>query len=437
MLRTLVLLTVTLMASAFIPYQDLEVNTRNTPLNPIARAARTAICRVRQIAPFLFDYREGPLPDRVADFASGRQFWDNLCTDDPLPETNTDIAFRGGQCNQLYNIAGNLRRSNGVIQSFGIVNMQGPLSRIWWTLELNPEGTFRTYKLNVADVDGFVRTQTIGSEIVEERQVVDKWIQIFPETPECGDNVPPPVLPPTPPANQYTINNININGQVGPITVSLPDLNVDLWPEFSFNPRIDMGGFTFEFQLAGIDITFPEGVTIPGTSSGTNLQPVLNRIDESTLAVRTDISEVLSELDELDESINQQFAALESLIRCCCCEEGVTYESTTVSTNSSGGRFPLPANTVAVRIIASNVDVNRVRTQVGSGNAPDVYFWGWYSIAYGDGDGGDRIPLSFLSTAALVGAGAEFIAVNPYFGAECTVIAIVKNKDCSSGGSNP
>jgi len=298
-------------------------------------------------------------------------------------------------------------------------------------------GTTREYYINVIDANDILRTQGIGAEQVSEPVVYGKYITIFPDTPQCGDRVPPPNLPATPPPNTYIFNDINIGGQLGPITVSLPDLNVDLWPEFSFNPRIDMGGFSFEFQLAGIDINFPEGVTIPGSSSGTDLQPVLNRIDESTLGIRTDISEVLTEIDELDESISEQLSTLESLIRCCCCEENVTYESTTLSTNSSGGRFSLPENTVAVRILGTDIDINRIRSQNGSGDAPTVYYWGWYSVSYGNGDGGERIPLSFLSTAIAVAPRAEFIAVSPYFAAKCTVIAIVKNKNCEPGGQNP
>lgn len=375
------------------------------------------------------------MPDNIADFMTGRQFWDRLCATQPVPpESSGDLAFRGGQCAIEYYVQGVLLRTDlSGPQEFGHF-LPGPIQRIFWTVVDAPDIAGKRYYINTVDATGFLRSTLVGAEQFGATPVYDRYIKIFPPTDNCGDRPIVPDLPAVPPPTSFIVNNININGQVGDVEVSLPDLNVNDWPDFEFSPTIDVGGIRATFELGGINVTLPGGASIADSDSPTNLQPVLDRIDESTLAVRTDISEVITDIEEVSELINERFDDLESLIRCCCCEESVTYEISALSTNSSGGRYELPPNTVAVRIIGSDIDVERIRVQPGSGTSPSVYFWGWYSIAYGDGDGGDRIPLSFVQTAVVAFPGARYIAVCPYFGAKCTVIAIVKNKNCTDGG---
>lgn len=422
------------MPSVLVPWSDVTSNRPNNPLTGLANAGRRAICQVRQAFPYLFAYSGNGLPPTVNDFLSGRQFWDDLCTEHPLPPSSQDEVFRGGQCAIGYTVCGTHLRTDLSDQTFCLPDIQGPLQRVSWRRVQVPSEDREDFAVDVIDANGVTRSVGIGSQQISRRTIYDRYITIQPQTPNCGDRTVIPTLPVTPPPNVVNVTNIQLGGQQINTTVNLPDLNTTNWPDFTFSPSVDLGGINFQFTLGGIVINLPDGVNIPGTSSSVDLSPVLNRIDEQTLAIRTDISGVVTEIDNLGTLIDERFDDLESLIRCCCCEENVSYEITTLVTNSSGGRYQLPDNCVAIRIIGSDIDVGNIRVQPGSGTSPSVYFWGWYSIAYDNDDGGERVPLSFVSTAVAALPRAQYIAVCPYFGAKCTVIAVAKNKNCSTGG---
>lgn len=420
------------MPTAFVPYSELDRRTPTNPLAAVARAAVNAMCQVRAAAAPIFDRPVGGVLGTVQEAMMNRDFWDNICRSTPSPETTSDLPFRGGQCAIPYSVKGSLLRTDITNpQEATITGIPGPIRRIFWTRVFNPGIAQDDYILNVVGADNFQRTQGVGSERPTNRTVYDRYITISPNTPNCGDLIPNTPIPPTPPPSSYTVNNININGQVGPVVVSLPDLVVNNWPDFEFNPRIDLGGITAQFDLGGITINFPDNVSIGDGGSSVDLDPVLNRIDEQSTAIRTDISEVLTEIDDLGTLIGNKIDDLESLIRCCCCEENVSFTINTIVTNTLGGRYEIPDNTIALRIIGSDFDTNRLRTQSGSGDASTVFYWGWYSIAYADGNGGDRVQLCYQEQAVYVFPHAQFVTVNPVYNSRATIVAIVKNKNCN------
>lgn len=420
------------MARAFVPYNEIDQRVPTNPLGQFARAARNAICQVRASAPYLFDYNPPFVPDSVLDLMPGRQLWDNLCRTTPNPASSSDAPFRGGQCAITYSVKGSLLRTDITNpQEATITGVTGPIQRVFWTSVYNPGTLANTISINVVDANGLLRTQGVGDENPNNRTVYDRYITITPPTPDCGDRIPIPSLPASPPPTTYIINDINVSGQVGPITVSLPDLNVNNWPDFTFSPRIDLGGITAQFDLGGITIDLPDSTVIGQGGSSTDLTPVLNRIDEQTLAVRTDISDVITDVEDLSTLVSSKLDSLESLIRCCCCEENVSFSIQVVVTNSLGGRYELPENTIALRIIGSDFQLDRLRTQSGSGDAATVFYWGWYSIAYADGNGGDRVQLCYQEQAVYVFPHAKFITVNPVYDSRATIVAVIKEKNCN------
>lgn len=419
------------MARGFVGWNDLNSAGSLNPLAPIARQARNVACTIRQQNPWLWDRVVNPdyfpLP---ALFRNNRQAWDNICQAFPVSNQEPQ-GFNGGQCPVFYIVRGYVRLLSPVQTSNQNITAQGPLQGIRWR-QVPYSTNSIDYRLDVFNASGV----NVGTSIFAGNAPIDNYyftVERQDGQPDsCGNrgiDIPIPILPPP-----ITFNiQVDNGGQRTTQIVTLPGLVVNNWPDFQFSPTFDLGGVTAEFNLDGITLDFGGDTPwVDGGNAPVDLTPVLTAISESEIGIRSDISAVEANiLDRLD-TIDARLSSILDAIRCCCCESGVTFDVQSLATDSAGGRYPLPSNTVAVIIQNTSIDPSLVRTQDGSGSAPTVFYWGWNAVCYGNALGGTRTELSYLDTSVECSTGATSVIVNPTHGTRANVSAIIKNKNCET-----
>lgn len=421
------------------PYDIPQSQSLRYPGRAFVDGIRQAVCRHRQANPLLYDIgdrRNLPLVDSPGMRQFRRELWTNICPDYPIGGTFASDSV-GGRCPTQYRWFVDWRspQNFGTRQDPFNSTYTGPISDVDVVLTFLPS-TQNQYKMEFAFTDGngvrhlfFI----INGDANSLPYVTDiRFVRVdgLPDT--CG-NVPITYEVP-PPVNNTINTTINLGGVDVNIPLTFEGIEIASGNIISFRPVFSTDIGDIRFEVDGIDIDIDPEIGIGGDqpSESVDLDPVLNAIDQSKLQLSTEISEVISELGDLGTLISSEFSTLESLIRCYCGEENVSFTFQTLVTNSPGGRYEIPLDTIALRIVGGNFDFNFIRTQAGSGNASDVYFWGWYSIAYSESDGGDRLPLQYPDQAVYCQQYGRYISVNPTHGATATVFAIIKQKNCQS-----
>lgn len=366
--------------------------------------------------------------------------WSRICQRTPLPaNTAPNIGLIGGQCLTNYRVDWYVDYNPGtpqVVNNF-VTSFPGPLTDVWISTEVTPNGALSWIGRARNNVGAVTQAQLLVDSSGAGQVTNPRWrVQRSDGLPDTCGNAPPIIsLPPTPPATTFN-TTIQYGPQIREVTVNLPTLDVGNWPNFSFSPTLVIEGTTFEFSTDGVEITFA-----PNFAFNNNAGPSVN-----TGPVTVDLSEVNQNIQNLEETVNIQYETLTGggevdltgiidLIRCCACEENVTYSPVAVTGNPAGDTFVLPEQTVAVVINGANLGNPGIRTQSGAGSAPGVYYWGWCAPCYGGSSGGERIPLQFESQSIVLSEGATGILVSPTYGATCSVIAIVKEKNCDVNGT--
>lgn len=418
----------------------------------LARAATRAMCLVRQNFPFLFDVALTATPGLTpapGSYQLTRWFWDLQCREAPIPDNQRSGAgLLGGQCPGVsYTVTGLV--NNGAIglppnniQSISIANCIGPLRDVWITTR--PGGNGRQFVLNVLDANNpTVRQAVIGSDAIGTPVITNPRFTISPVD-NCGPGITPPPLPVNPPPITLPIN-VRIGLEERTRTITLPDLDVSNWPQFTFSPTIQVDGITFEFDIGGINITYNGGTATPPSRTAPEIEQEFETVNNTINNVNNTVNQIGDTINNVENTVNNINQILESgdivdlteilnAIKCCCCEDNVTYETQQIASNSSGGVFNLPNDSIAIVISGSNLISDRIRTQAGSGSAPTVYYWGWCSVNYGGATGGERIPLQFENQSLALAERATSVQVSPIFGAQCSISVVVKRKNCNEHG---
>lgn len=418
----------------FEPWSS-ALNVVNEVLFPVSagRAAQQFYCGVRREYPWAF---YTAVVAGMAEPARAMHYLQlsRYCPTEPSPTPRSEPAlFTGGQCPGVqYQVGGFVKLRNTALLGVGSPPLPSPIRSVIWTTTQLPNSrvqrSFRVvYGNNFVTQEYIVTDQFSPMEPEEYRYVFVARPDGQPDN--CGNTTviyPPPI---TPPPTTFNIT-VNLTGQPQSVEIELPELNVDDWPNFTFEPVIRWGDVTFRYESEGVRITMPGNLLAPSlnTSVNVDLNPVLNAIGTVNNNISTNFQNVIGNTNNNTAEIRLDIAELKDSVEQCCCDKDVTYEAVTIVTDTEGGRFTLPENTVSVRIDGSNVDTNFIRTQSGSGFANDVFYWGWYSVGYASGADGDRIPLHYLQQAASTNEHAKTITVNPTYGARATIVATVKTE---------
>lgn len=409
-----------------VPYDRLEDSDDIAP--DVIRPYVGAVCALRRLTPELFRPALTSIPQYPPTYLPGMDsFWDDIC-DDGLADPALPI---GGQCPVVYDPV--FVNNDGVEEPWftfpDTSGELGPVRRIVRELDiedpLNP-GQFRVLAYTITDDRGSPRTylapgNPFGAYIYPGSAYM--FLRRRDGLPDdCGSRPPdispdPPIIPPTVP--------IIVGGQAINVPVNLPNIDLGNWPNFQPDFTFEFPDITLEFTPEGInipDFDFPEfpqlpppNVTVPpGGDTQVQIEAAINNAISSTETVI--VNEIGGQTVKLD--------CIEDLIKTCCGEFD-TYGIQPIVTGTLGGTFDLPARTVGIRISGSAVDVNRIRTQAGSGGAPTVFYWGWYSVSAQPGEPGDRVNLAYNPHIAIAPPHARSVTVNPIFGARATIEAII------------
>jgi hypothetical protein len=395
----------------------------------VASGIRDGVCNFRRNNPFLFDPISTTFPN-LPTSRFNRGFWDEICSANPLPGSYP-TPTSGGQCPVQYRWF--VDWSTPTVEA----TRQDPFNSTYLGPISNPRFTFTRINNNTQTrIDFFFtpanlpeQTFFIGNGDANATPFVRavRFVRVDGQADNCGTI--PIVRNVLPPINNTFNTSINIGGVQTSVDITLGDINVVAGNVTSFRPVFNTSIGEVVFTLGGVDINLNPNIVIGGDSEGgsdVDLNPVLNAIDEAEINLSTQISEVITNIENLGTLIEGEFDSLEDLIRCCCCGENVTFQSTIIASSTEGGLFSLPDKCVALSIVADQPLTPGTKIQYGSGAAPNVFYWGWYSIGSDANNPGDRRELHYANQAVFLPQFAKSVTVNPIYTNKATIVAIIR-----------
>lgn len=198
------------------------------------------------------------------------------------------------------------------------------------------------------------------------------------------DNCPPKPIVDYPPIGE--LPPVQIPGPGGPITVrpTIPPITVNPTVNFSPTVNVNLGGFTVNFSLGGVNVFIPViapgPVTIGPGTPGTNPVPIPGSPDngDSFYELNTKLKNLRLQVDKLKQ---------------CVCDPEPQYDSEQLFANVQSGCYTLlPKDRnrfCAVNIIQTPTNP---KNQNG-GSAPDVLYCGWAWFHTGQGQATERMPI--------------------------------------------
>lgn len=380
-------------------------------LRNAANAAANLVCDLYE------NYPKGLIPSLgdptgIGDFTQGLA--DSLCRPRGKVPPPPSVPFNGGQCPNVTYAVTYTYSGEGVPNGGGTVFLVGPigppivsqtsrdnLGPIFRGDISTGNGTFTAFSGLYASGFGEGPPPFAVTNVTRTGG--------FPDT--CGD--PKPVYPnPLPPPDAFDRPSpIGPPGAVVNIPVTLiPTL---IRPDISFRPEINVnvGPINVNFNLGGVDINLnPTPTTppqIPSTDPRPNPPSPVPPKSPQPGTAECDLDPVIELLEDIKD---------------CACDTPKPILEQALGT-TEGGCFTLPSGTVGVRV-TGNFSV-RVKTQVGSGTAPDVRFAGW--IAFGTANSpGQRIPLDFPSATFFNPPDATTVCISINYGGTATLTALYR-----------
>lgn len=348
-----------------------------------------------------------PDPTGIGAFNNG--LFSRLCRPrgfDPDPPVEE---FTGGQCPIRYNVSYVYGSSDpeGAEPTFPpndgstLFNVPGPIGGGAVISTRDGKGKQGIVRCGVTTdfPDGFFETWIApgGYDYDRFKGAFVTVVSVTPTNPDqpdvCGDPPPtyPPIVPPIPVFDfDTTVDvggvNLDVNVSINPVIFAV---GVAIKPEVN----VQVGPFQVVFDAGGVDI-FINPQNEPPVSLPPGLDPRPDRPDPKppTGGGGEECPDCICEPTDLTEVLDK----LEDIIECVCDED----EFLTQSFGSAKGNLV----TVPTYIKSAVVDVVEigagVRSQLGEGTAPDVFYVGW--AAFGVGSKlGQRFPLSFGSNVFL------------------------------------
>lgn len=381
-------------------------NTANG-LRNVANAAADLVCDMYQNAP------TGVVPsfgDGIGIGAFTQGMLDSLCRPrgkEPPPPARP---FEGGQCSGvLYNVNVTYK-SLEFAETTTVIQAMGPIGPAVETTVDDPPFTRFTVKFS----SGGGPISIIQGATKPGFGRINSVTRADGGTDNCGS---PPIAYPTRPPVASDYQRTSPVGFGGP-TVNVPVVIIPtlIKPEFNFRPEINVnvGGLTVNITPDGIDVFLPPNPVLPTPipPGGDVPSPIIDPRPTPPPAIpprgqpvqcpELDLTEVLEKLEDIEE---------------CACDGDFTIE--TIEYGLAKGRtLVLPSGSFYVKVSISVTP--SVRYQVAEGDAPDVYYAGWYSFG-SLGSHGLRSPISFAASGFFVPDGATTFSYSLVFNSTATV----------------
>lgn len=401
------------------------------PLSYFATPLAQSICRFRRNNPVIW----GGQADRPAWIRDGdNRFWNDICA--PFEPPLEPYYPFGGQCPGVayeFYLIDDTGAGRNWTSSSGGGALTGPLLNV--QIEKRDQfdlGYDTSIDLLATNVNGAQRRRTFGAPSLPQAVDVSQWTyQIRRQDGQadvCPD-LPDYPIPPEPPPVSFPIT-INNDNRSYPVTVNVPGLDVNNWPDFTFIPRFAIGPIEFEVNPEGISI--PDGV-IPGFSPSfaptVNLTPVIDASVNINNNLQAGFANINVQLGGLRGNRNVDLSELIEKIECCC---GEYDELSTVAVvqNSRGGNFNLPDNCVGVVVSVSGEFTPQTPVQSGSNGGLDVYHWGSVAVSSRNGAPGSRTALQYSPQCFEGIEGIKFATVQMNYNNRCNIVAIIRERNC-------
>lgn len=389
-------------------------------------------CRVRRTNPELWEN----MVDRTANFVSGgiiNTAWQTICQ--PFDNANpgdgaASSQIVGGQCSVNYTITWQTTQLNGATAGNGFVTLPGPIRSV--TLPVTQSGLFRIWSIRIV----YGPSSLVYLNQVYSQQSPSGYIGAWNYTivrqdglpDNCGD-APPRPLPPTPPSTTGTVN-IQLGPQTVTVPVSIGGPTMPNYPDIEFTPELVLNGdINVNITPSEVVFRFPEPLpgfpieSLPSLNPVIELTPTLELLSGNTVNIQNDVSIIR---DIVEEGVEVDLTRLETLIRACCCSPEYEYSSEVLATNTRGGTFELPANTIAVGIQKSAQAVN-APVQSGEGIIPNCSPTAWISFGYG-GKPGVREYGSWDESAFPIPKDCDTFVLLGIYNTRYNIVAIIKEK---------
>lgn len=420
---------------SIIPWEEVRQpnGRRPSPTDAIAQIGRQALCRVRQAYTPLF---QNPLfeltpPGRFVQQAND-EFWSFLCEDIPIPADQGNTPFLGGQCPTGYKIVGRWKVVNGNPQNgFTLVPfVQGPVEQAYKRTNSLPDGRVNVgVQYKPAGQPSQFAGAIVGlSESIEYFDFFLERLDGLPD--DCGDSP----LERTPIQNFNTTINapIRIGGQQVDQEITINDFEGDA-VDYDWTPSITVGDMVFRPTIEGLQVlpnpnfTFAPEVTLDvGTGSVPGAIASVLEILPSALDLLTEILDLI----EGGGGGECDLQPLADYIRCLLEKPNASIESDSLVVNSSFGIYPIDSRCVGVVVNRLGPLQPGTKIQSGTGNNPNVEFWGWASFGR-SGNFSERIPLHYQNTFLKPVPECNQVLINPTFGNTFSALQLIEVNNCS------
>lgn len=404
----------------------------NTGLGAIADSVVRFACQTRRRYPELWN---NPI-DRSVEFLSGglvQTGWAVACQpfDNAAPG---DGAYAGqvigGQCPVNYVVTVNFVNGQGTPGSAFIV-APGPVRSVSFPVTQVAANRVWTLRVVCGPTSQVLTTSAFSTN--NPSTYIREWSYTvvrqdgLPDN--CG-NAPPATLPPAP--IPVTTGNISVNlgGQVVNVPISIGGPTMPNYPDVDFSPEIVLNGnVTVNVTPQEVIFRFPDGlptvpsVALPSLNPVIELTPTLEVLSGNTVNIQNDVSIIR---DIVEGGVTVDLSELEELIRACCCSPTYEYGVVSLATNSRGGIFNLPPDTVAVGIQKTE-QLASAPSQSGEGIVPDCSPTAWVSFGYGDLPG-VREHGSWDNSAFPVPPNANSFTLLGIYASKYNIYAVTKTK---------
>lgn len=189
---------------------------------------------------------------------AAKQVWDSLCGSRSTLPPPANVPFTGGQCSCLtYNV--NMTQKNEFNQTipFTLFSIPGKIRGVRQTAFIEGSQTFYKWELIAGDTGcpGNVVLASKVSELISYS--VTSVVRSNGAADTCGNQ--PARYPDRTPPDSRIYGNTSITYNDGTdFAIPFFYVPVSIQPTFSPNIRIDLGGFSFNFDLGGVDVNFPD-----------------------------------------------------------------------------------------------------------------------------------------------------------------------------------
>lgn len=343
----------------------------------------------------------------------------------------------GGQCSTQYRVSWTGTQISGASAGGSFADLPGPIRSV--TLVVRQAGVFRAWDVRIVyGPSSLVITPALYS-VQAPSQYLVSWnysiARLDGQPDNCG-NAPPTPLPPVPP--QWTVP---VNVQLGPQSVSIPvtigGADVALYPNFEFDPTINLpGGIDVNIGPSEVVFNFPEripnfpAVVMPPLNPVIPLETNLINIGNNQIEINDNVLQIAGNVTQIinifNEGVPVDLSELEALIRACCCNPEYTYERDVLAASSRGGVYPLPVGTIAV-VCEQTAIPGRSPGSSGEGIVPDARWEGWVSFG-ADGKPGTRQQLQWRDSAYPVPKHSDTFLLFGLYDSSYKITAIIETK---------